>query len=94
MAGLAVAGQAPVPGPGGPPRPPAPRRRVGALQLGTLLLVVLGVAGESLAAAEVLLLDGAAHVLLARPRGRCPLLGVLAKVDNDDVALEIHYLSA
>lgn len=78
---------------GGPPRPPAPRCRAGGLQLGTLLLVVLGVAGESLAAAEVLLLHGAAHVLLARPRGRGPLLGVLAKVDNNDVALEIHYLS-
>lgn len=95
--GLAVAGWALLLGQGSgrPPWSPTPRGRAGALlQLRTLLLVVLGIAGKRLTAAEVFLLHRAAHVLLTWPRGRCALLGVLAKVDNDDVALEIHYLSA
>lgn len=96
LGGLSTAGGAPLLGQGStrPPWPPAARGRAGALQLRTLLLVVLGIAGEGLAAAGVLLLHGAAHVLLAQPRGgRRPLLRVLTKVDNNDVALEIHYLS-
>lgn len=65
------------------------------MQLGALLLVVLSVAGKGLAAAGVLLLHRAAHRLRGRPRrGRCSLLGVLAKVDNDDVPLEVHHLPA
>lgn len=82
-------------GSGRPPRPPAPCGRAGALlQLRALLLVVLGIAGKRLAAAQVFLLHRAAHILFAWPRGRGTLLGVLAKVDNNDVALEVHYLSA
>jgi len=73
---------------------PAAAHWDGGMQLSALLLVVLSIAGEGLAAAGVLLLHRAADVLLGCPRGRSSLLGVLAKVDDDDVSLEIHYLSA
>lgn len=75
------------------PCPAAAHWDVG-MQLSALLLVVLSIAGEGLAAAGVLLLHWAADVLLGCSRGHSSLLGVLAKVDDDDVSLEIHYLSA
>lgn len=80
-------------GPGGAAllQPPA-RARV---QAGARVGKAWPEAGERVAARRALLLHRVAHRLpRAAARPRRALLGVLADVDHDDVALEVHHLPA
>ncbi|CAK7306303.1 hypothetical protein VULLAG_LOCUS12450 [Vulpes lagopus] len=72
-------------------QPPAGAR----VQAGARVREARPEAGERVAARRALLLHRAAHRLpRAAARPRRALLGVLADVDHDDVALEVHHLPA